>query len=122
MNQVLLIGRTTKDVEIRYSGETPVAKFSLAVDRQGKDKQTDFLNIVAFGKTAELCEKYLAKGKKVAVQGRIQTGSYEKEGRKIYTTDVIAERIEFIEWGDKAEKPDIIPEGFAVLDDGDDPF
>lgn len=106
MNCVQLIGRLTKDPEVRYTPSTQlaVARFSLAIDRyvgQGKEKQTDFPRIVVFGKQAENCEKYLEKGRKVAVQGRIQTGSYKnKEGITVYTTDVIADRVEFLEWGD----------------------
>lgn len=104
MNNVTLIGRTTREVELRYTtSQTAVARFSLAVERPVKDgeKKADFPNIIVFGKQAENCEKYLAKGRKVAVQGRLQTGSYEKnDGSKVYTTDVIAERVEFLEWKD----------------------
>lgn len=104
MNSVILIGRTTREVELRYTtNQTAVARFSLAVERPVKDgeKKADFPNIIVFGKQAENCEKYLAKGRKVAVQGRLQTGSYEdKDGKRVYTTDVIAERVEFLEWGD----------------------
>lgn len=104
MNNVTLIGRTTREVELRYTtSQTAVARFSLAVERPVKDgeKKADFPNIIVFGKQAENCEKYLAKGRKVAVQGRLQTGSYEdKDGKRVYTTDVIAERVEFLEWGD----------------------
>ena len=104
MNNVTLIGRTTREVELRYTtSQTAVARFSLAVERPVKDgeKKADFPNIIVFGKQAENCEKYLAKGRKVAVQGRLQTGSYEdKDGKRVYNTDVIAERVEFLEWGD----------------------
>jgi len=127
MNNVVLLGRVTKDIEMRVISETQmaVAKFSIAIDRQvtkGKEKQTDFINIVVFGKTAEACEKYTAKGKMIAIQGRIQTGSYKnKEGVNIYTTDVIADKVEFVQWKDKEEQ---IPEGFAAMDetDSDIPF
>jgi len=127
MNNVILIGRITKDIEMRFipESELAVAKFSVAVDRpvtKGKEKQTDFINIVVFGKTAEACEKYTAKGKMIAIQGRIQTGSYKnKEGVNIYTTDVIADKVEFVQWKDKEEQ---IPEGFAAMDetDSDIPF
>lgn len=104
MNKVIEIGRLTRDPEVRYSqGEnaTAVAKFSLAVDRRFKrdgEQSADFINHVAFGKTAEFVEKYLKKGTKVGVVGRIQTGSYtNKEGQKVYTTDVVVEEIEFAE-------------------------
>lgn len=129
MNHVTLIGRLTRDPEVRYGAQSQsaVAKFSLAVDRGGKDKGADFINCTAFGKTAELIERYTSKGKQLAVQGRIQTGKYEKDGRTIYTTDVVVDRIEFL--GSKDSGPAIspapddnpIPEGFSRLDD-DIPF
>lgn len=98
MNKVILMGRLTKDPEVRTSGETKVSRYTLAVDRRfSKDEQTDFINIVCFGKSAEFAEKYFKKGMKVLVTGRIQTGSYEKEGQKIYTTDIVAEDQEFTE-------------------------
>ena len=96
MNNVLLIGRLTKDPETRYpdSGNA-VTRFTIAVDRH--DKNADFIPIVCFGKTAETASKYLNKGRQVAVQGRIQTGSYKnKNGDTVYTTDVIADRVEFL--------------------------
>ena len=95
MNTVNLIGNVTKDIELRSSTNTEVAKFSLAV-RRDKDN-TDFINCVAFGKTAELLEKYVKKGHKVGVEGRIQTGKYEKDGRTIYTTDVVVNKIHLVE-------------------------
>ncbi len=127
MNCVQLIGRLTKDPETRYipQNETAVANFTLAVDRpMAKEKTADFIRIVAFGKTAELCEKYLSKGRQVGIQGRIQTGSYEnKNGDKVYTTDVIAERVEFLGKKDESkERQEGIPEGFAALDDEEIPF
>lgn len=102
MNKVILIGRLTKDPEVRYTnGETPlaIARYSVAVDRQSKEESAaDFIGCVAFGKQGEFAEKYLHKGMKVAVEGRIQTGSYtNKEGKKVYTTDVVVERHEFAE-------------------------
>lgn len=105
MNKVILMGRLTRDPEIRYSkGETPlaVARYTLAVDRRGKKEQeqqeADFISCVSFGRTAEFAEKYLRKGIKVAVVGRIQTGSYTKaNGEKVYTTDVVVEECEFAE-------------------------
>ena len=131
MNNVVLIGRLTKDPELRYipQSETAVANFTLAVDRpMAKEKTADFIRIVAFGKTAELCERYLAKGRLVGVQGRIQTGSYKTQsGETRYTTEVYADRVEFLEWGDKpataspAERPaPQIPDGFQALDEDDD--
>lgn len=104
MNAVQLIGRLTKDPETRYTAsQMAVTRFTLAVNRQGKDKGADFIPIVVFGSTAEVCEKYLAKGKQVGIEGRIQTGSYEKnDGTKVYTTDVVASRVHFINDGTKA--------------------
>jgi single-strand DNA-binding protein len=132
MNSVVLIGRLTKDPELRYIPESQnaVATFTLAVDRAfSKEKQADFIKITVFGKQAENCERFLTKGKLCGVQGRIQTGSYKnKEGAMVYTTDVVADRVEFLEWGDKAEKSGIPSgfeemTGFAALDDLDDnPF
>ena len=101
MNKVILIGRLTRDAETRYSGETAVSRYSLAVDRKYKregEQTADFINCVAFGKNGEFAEKYLKKGMKIAVTGRIQTGSYtDKDGKKVYTTDVIVEEHEFCE-------------------------
>ena len=109
MNNVELIGRLTRDPDIRYTSgsQMAVATFPIAIDRppdkDGK-KQTDFPRITVFGKQAESCEKYLKKGRMVAVQGRIQTGSYkDKNGNTIYTTDVVATRIEFIDWGNQQQ-------------------
>jgi len=105
MNKVILMGRLTRDPEVRYAqGENAmaIARFSLAVDRRRQnnaDGQTaDFINIVAFGRLGEFAEKYLHKGTKVALSGRIQTGSYtNKDGVKVYTTDIVADDIEFAE-------------------------
>lgn len=130
MNTVILIGRLTKDPEIRVisQSETTVANFTLAVDRpMAKEKTADFIRIVCFGKTAELCDRFLTKGRQVAVQGRIQTGSYKTQsGETRYTTEVVAERVEFLgSKGDSSPKEvdSSIPEGFSELDDDDDiPF
>lgn len=100
MNKCVLCGRLTKDPEIKQ-GDNLLARYSLAVDRKyskSDDKQTDFINCVCFGKTAEFAEKYLHKGMKILIVGRIQTGSYtNKEGQKVYTTDIIVEEHEFVE-------------------------
>lgn len=111
MNSVVLIGRLTRDPELRYTNganQMAVAKFSIAVDRpvrQGEERKADFPRITVFGKQAENCEKFLAKGRMVGIQGRIQTGSYQdKDGKTVYTTDVIADRVEFLEWGDRKER------------------
>ena len=104
MNKVILMGRLTRDPEVRYSqGEnsSAVARYTLAVDRRFKrqgEQDADFIGCVSFGKTAEFIEKYLHQGTKVVVCGRIQTGSYtNKEGQRVYTTDVVAEEVEFAE-------------------------
>lgn len=101
MNKVILVGRLTKDVDTRNAGETVVARFTLAVDRRFRkdgEQTADFINIVAFGKNAEFCSKYFHKGMKVLIEGRLQARSYtNKDGVKIYTTDVIAEAVEFAE-------------------------
>ena len=120
MNKVTLIGRLTKDPEVRYSAgsQTAVARFSLAIDRgkkpNGEDGGADFPNIVAFGKTAELVERYVVKGQQIAVEGRIQTGSYERDGVKHYTTDIVAERVEFL---GKKESADPLPSGISRVED-----
>ena len=99
MNVVTLVGRLVRDPELK-EGTTSVARFTIAIDRgkdrDGNDRGADFPGIVVFGKQAENCAKYLEKGRQVAIQGRIQTGSYEKDGKKIYTTDVVADRVEFL--------------------------
>lgn len=105
MNKVILMGRLTKDPDVRYSqganGSTAIARYSLAVDRKFKQEgqpNADFINCIAFGKLGEFAEKYLHKGTKIAVVGRIQTGSYtNKDGQKVYTTDVVVEEQEFAE-------------------------
>jgi single-strand DNA-binding protein len=105
MNKAILIGRLTRDPELRYSqGEnsTAVARFTLAVDRRfkrpGENSDADFIGCVAFGKQAEFVEKYFKQGMKMVLSGRIQTGSYtNKDGQKVYTTDIVAEDIEFAE-------------------------
>ena len=109
MNSVSLIGRLTRDPDVRYGGEnqTAIARFSIAIDRmpgRNGEKQTDFPNIVCFGKTAELVERYMSKGRLVGVTGRLQTGSYtNKEGQKVFTTEVVADRVEFLDRGDRTE-------------------
>lgn len=104
MNKVILMGRLTRDPEVRCTqgdNASAVARFSLAVDRRFKkdgEQTADFINCVAFGKTGEFIEKYGRKGTKFVVEGRIQTGSYtNKDGQKVYTTDVVVEQVEFAE-------------------------
>ena len=115
MNKVIIIGRFTRDPEIKYStGEnaTATARFSLAVNRRFKNKEgnydADFINCVAFGKTAEFIEKYFTKGMAIGITGRIQTGSYtNKEGQKVYTTDVVVEETEFVESKNKGASDNV---------------
>ena len=106
MNKVILMGRLTKDPEVRYSqGETPmaVARYTLAVDRRqarsnSNEQSADFINCVAFGRAGEFAERYFRKGTKIAITGRIQTGSYtNKDGVRVYTTDIVVEEQEFAE-------------------------
>lgn len=140
MNSVVLIGRLCRDPELRYlpNGGTAVCNFSIAVDKTlSKDKKqdmestgqptADFINIVVWGKMGENSANYLKKGRNVAIQGRIQTGSYTAaDGNKRYTTDVVAERVQFIDWGSSGKQSDdSAPAGFHVdnsIDDEDVPF
>ncbi|CCQ92845.1 Single-stranded DNA-binding protein 3 [[Clostridium] ultunense Esp] len=144
MNNVVLIGRLTRDPELRYipNTGTPVSTFSLAVDKplsrekkqemEAKGQPTaDFINIVVWGKQAENCANYLAKGRLTAVQGRIQSRTYDaKDGTRRYVTEVVAERVQFLEWGDDSSSnfnsssdsdfPGI--DGFEPVDDDNIPF
>lgn len=139
MNKVILMGRLTRDAEIRYSqGEsaTAIARFSLAVDRRfhrdNDDQTADFINCVAFGKAAEFMERFGRKGVKFVVEGRIQTGSYtNKDGQRVYTTDVVTEQIEFAESkassgngnngnGQSAPTPSSAGDGFMNIPEGID--
>ena len=121
MNRVILMGRLTRDAEIRYSqGEssTAIARFSLAVDRrfrrEGDEQTADFINCVAFGRTAEFMERFGRKGTKFVAEGRIQTGSYtNKDGQRVYTTDVVVESVEFAESKSAASGSD---GGFTLAD------
>lgn len=119
MNKWIGIGRLTKDPEVRHTttqnGEDfAIARYTLAIDRRGKDAGADFIPCVAFGKSGEFAEKYLSKGTKMAVVGKIQTGSYEKDGKKVYTTEVVIEEQEFAESKRSAEEaqPTAPSEGF----------
>lgn len=127
MNLVALIGRITRDTEARTTaGGTSVCKFTIAVQRKFKNQdgnyEADFINCVAFGKTSTFIETYFNKGDMISVVGSIQTGSYEKDGRRIYTTDVIVNEAGFV--GSKKESPsdmedDEIPSNFEEVDDMD---
>lgn len=128
MNNVVLIGRLTRDPEMRHiSTGTANTTFTLAVDKQlSRDKKqemeskgqptADFIRIVVWGRQAESCAEYLEKGRMVAVSGRITTGSYEKDGRTVYTTEVTAERVQFLEWGEKTQSEAETRPKFEVTD------
>ena len=134
MNKVILMGRLTRDAEVRYSqgdNSLAIARFSLAVDRRykkdGEDQTADFISCVAFGKTAEFFERFGKKGTKFVIEGRIQTGSYtNKDGQKVYTTDVVVESAEFAESksatsGNAAPAPtpnQVAGDGFMNIPDG----
>ena len=127
MNKVILVGRLVRDTETRVTqGDNPtyITRYTLAVDRKFKkdgEPSADFINCVAFGKSAEFAEKYFFKGMKVGVSGRIQTGSYtNKEGQKVYTTDVVVEDQEFCEGKQSGEQPTPSPvgDGFVKIQDG----
>lgn len=138
MNKVILMGRLTRDPDIRYSqGENSlaIARFTLAVDRRFKrdgsnDQTADFISCVAFGKTAEFCERYTHQGTKLVVEGRIQTGSYtNKDGVKVYTTEVVVENTEFAESKSSSSEGNYVPnarpepvnaagDGFMNIPDG----
>lgn len=129
MNKVTLMGRLTRDPELTYTTTNmAVCRFSVAVDRmtkKGEEKQADYPNCKAFGKLAENIDTYTGKGKRVLVDGRLQTGSYEKkDGTKVYYTEVLADRVEFIDFNEiprrRSEEAEP-PEGFAQLDE-DVPF
>lgn len=130
MNTVCLMGRTTANIEkTEARSGTALARFTLAVDRRGKDGGTDFIRCVAFGKTAETLATYIDKGRRIGITGRIQTGDYtDKDGRKVYTTDVIVDSFDFADSRQEAaqaqaqrapENPGPIP-GFFEVPDGID--
>lgn len=136
MNKVILMGRLTRDPEVRYSqGENrmAVARYTLAVDRRARrdgEQSADFISCVAFGKAGEWAEKWLRKGIKIAITGRIQTGSYtNREGQKVYTTDVVIEEQEFAEsraasegnsQGQQRRQEQSAGDGFMNIPDGID--
>ena len=137
MNKAILMGRLTRDPEIRYTqGDNPmcIARYTLAVDRRfsrngnNDGNNADFIPCVVFGKSAEFTEKYLKKGTKIAVSGRIQTGSYQRDGQTIYTTDVVADRVEFLTPKSQTSEPlvqmtgNVTEDGFAEVQDDQLPF
>ena len=131
MNKVILMGRLTRDPEVRYSqgdNATAVARYTLAIDRKynREEQSADFINCVAFGKAAEFAEKYFRKGIRIAITGRIQTGSYtNRDGQRVYTTDVVIEEQEFAESKNAStDNPTPYPttgsDGFMNIPDGID--
>lgn len=147
MNKVILMGRLTRDPEVRYSqgdNATAIARFTLAVDRRIRDNEAsaDYINCVSFGRSAEFAEKYFHKGTKIVIAGRIQTGSYtNKDGQKVYTTDIVIEEQDFAESKAASQqnnsgntqntlnsrqtqqpKPQTSSDGFMNADDDDLPF
>lgn len=134
MNNTQLLGRICKDIELKYTGNNKAyAKFTLAVNRkfvkQGEERQADFINILVWNKTAEFCSKYFRKGSQIAVDGRIQTGSYEKDGQRIYTFEVVADSVYFAESSNKNNNSDASEpsqaqmqhqDGFYPVDDSED--
>lgn len=118
MNKVILCGRLTRDVEVKQSQSgTAYARVGIAVDRPFKKDETDFFNVIAFSKTAEFLGKYFEKGRKILLEGRIQTSSYEKDGEKRTSFDVVAEQIEFAD-----SKPKSKTGGGFVSADNAPPF
>ena len=128
LNIVVVCGRCTRDPQIQYtSNQMCVARFNIALDRgkdkDGQNKGADYPQIVAFGKVGEVIERFVNKGSQLAIYGHIHTDSYEKDGKKVYTTDVIADRVELMGKAEKTEKPkQDAPSGFAELTDDDIPF
>ena len=133
MNRAILVGRLARDPELRTTNSGMSAcRFTVAVDRRGKsdDQTADFISCVAFGKTGETISQYLNKGRRIALEGRIQTGSYEKDGIKRYTTDVIVDRFDFIDSRSDGQGQQQQPQGsddmdpdFHLMSDDDDlPF
>ena len=122
MNKVILSGRLTRDAEVRTTNEgLAIARFTMAVDRGKKngESQTDFIGCIAFGKTAELIEKYVNKGSKILVEGSWQTGSYEKDGKKVYTNDCVVNQVEFLEKKSETAEPtpSNVGDGFINIPD-----
>lgn len=124
MNNVVLIGRLTKDPELKYSqAGKAYCRFTVAINREFNREEADFINCLAFGKTAETIAEWLGKGRRIALQGRIQTGSYQNSnGDTVYTTEVVADRFEFVDSQNENSKK-THSNNNDVLDDNDDfPF
>jgi single-strand DNA-binding protein len=123
MNQVNLLGRLSKDVDYR-TGNTNIARFTLAVNRKFKRDEADFINCIAFGKTADIINQYLSKGSQIAISGNIRTGSYgAQDGTRRYTTDIVVENFDFISSNNKQEnKVNEFEEEMNRVEDGYVPF
>ncbi len=124
MNNVTLTGRLTRDPELQYSNNgTAFSKFSIAVPRDFKRDETDFINCLAFGKTAETIAEYLSKGKRIAIVGRIQTGSYNnKEGQRVNTFEVVVDKFEFVDSAKSEENNKNVRSNVRSEEDLDDDF
>lgn len=132
MNQVILIGRLTRDPELRFTAGSgkAIATFSIAVDRPfAKERTADFFRVTVWGKSGENCANYLSKGSLVAIQGRLQNNNYEKDGVKHYSTEVVADRVQFLDTKRSRDEQggfnpsQIDTDGFQAIDDDDDiPF
>ena len=122
MNNVQLIGRLTKDIDLRYTqNDKAVGRFTLAVNRMRKEDGADFISCKVWNKRAEVMEKYIKKGHRVAITGRIETGSYERDGHTVYTTEIVVDDFEFLEQRHQQSEPD--PDGYMPVDDDTDlPF
>lgn len=126
MNSFIGIGNLTRDVDLKYTDSgLAIGRFTLALNRmkkEGQEQKADFINIVTFGKTAENCSNYLSKGKKVGVEGRLQSGKYtNKDNVVVYTVDVVANQVEFLEFGEKKESFDA-PDGFNDVSQNGNPI
>lgn len=121
INMIVALGNLTKDPDIFYtSNQTCLAKFTIALNRgkkNGEDLGADFPRVTCFGKTAEIVERYVKKGSQIAIVGHLHTDSYEKDGRKVYTTEIVADRVELLSKTDNK-----VPSGFEQLKDSDIPF
>lgn len=130
MNSFIGIGNLTRDVDLKYTDSgLAIGRFTLALNRmkkEGQEQKADFINIVTFGKTAENCSNYLSKGKKVGVEGRLQSGKYtNKDNVVVYTVDVVANQVEFLEWADKGNKKEEsfdAPDGFNDVSQNGNPI
>ena len=125
MNKAVLVGRLVRDPDLKFAAGSgnAVSRFTVAVTRQFKRDEADFISCVAFGKTAEIISQYFTKGKQIAIPGSIRTGSYDaQDGTKKYTTDVVVDTFDFIEKGTSNNNNTGVDEDITPVDDGDMPF